>query len=303
MAEVTVTNNLAVSAAIAAARAPIIRCHSWGNVLVWSGQGIHLWASGVHHGMKPLDNGVHINLGPQEWGMLATYYTDTDNILGLPRLKSTQHELLINWEDFSTPKVPHKFWRLLAKRLLDVKLPVIVFCQGGHGRTGTALAILLGLWGVKQPMAYVRSHYCANAGESLAQISYLDAVLTKCGLAGQVNNKTYDETLWTTPAYGQAFGGYSTYPPATVVTTYKDEQYDNMGYAKSYGHQYAARSTAAVAVAKQVAETLSAKEEEDAWWTERYGKEYIECADGIWRRQDQMTAEEIVDSQWQGDQK
>ena len=240
------------------------QCHKWGNSHVWAGNGIQLWASGVWHGMAPLANGLHINLGPQEWGILGQYYTDPHNILGLPKTKTTQHELLLAWDDFSVPTLQASFWRLLARRIVEVRLPVLVFCQGGHGRTGTALAILLGLWGVKQPMQYVRDHYCTEAGESVAQIRYLDSILTKCGFSGQVDKKTYDSTEWTSPVGGMP-GGYG------------------------YGSIYTTGGS------HMAAQTPSEKEEEDAWWEERYGQMYVECSDGVWRKREQITQDQQED--------
>lgn len=268
------------------------KCHKMGNSLVWSGKGIHLWASGVFHGMKALDQGVHINLGPQEYGILGKYYTDSGNILGLPKQVTKQHEVLINWEDFSIPFVEPHFWRTLAKRLLELKQPVLVFCHGGHGRTGTALAILLGLWGVKQPMSFVRQNYCVEAGESVAQITYLDHVLTKCGLAGQVSKKTYEETDWTAPSYAAA-------------AYWSNDDLGGWGATVDKPVSYMATPTVKTAQTKaqEVADALAANEAEEIWWEERYGREYVECPDGVWRRRDEMTQAEIEATQWQGDYK
>ena len=54
------------------------------------------------------------------------------------------------------------------------------YCQGGHGRTGTALAIIGALSncippGV-DPVAEVRRRYCDLAVESAAQIEYIEAI-------------------------------------------------------------------------------------------------------------------------------
>jgi protein-tyrosine phosphatase len=53
-------------------------------------------------------------------------------------------------------------------------------CQGGHGRTGTALAILGCLLGVipegADPVVWVREHYCLEAVETSKQISYIEKI-------------------------------------------------------------------------------------------------------------------------------
>lgn len=70
---------------------------------------------------------------------------------------------------------------LIAKivaRLKDNK-KVGLFCNGGHGRTGYVAAVVLGKLGHRDPIAYLREHYCGEAVESDAQVRHIAAVLDK----------------------------------------------------------------------------------------------------------------------------
>lgn len=98
---------------------------------------------------------------------LASKYTDI-------------HQLKLEWDDYGTPDIKDGFW----SDFLDIvkqsgKDTVVVACQGGHGRTGTALSILYGLSfpDVSNPVEKIRELYCRNAVESNSQVEYIKQVL------------------------------------------------------------------------------------------------------------------------------
>ncbi|PZS32405.1 MAG: protein phosphatase [Pseudonocardiales bacterium] len=75
----------------------------------------------------------------------------------------------VDWPDFRLPRDPadaadavRETWRRAASELVEVA------CQGGRGRTGTALACLAVLDGVPADEAvdFVREHYHAGAVET-----------------------------------------------------------------------------------------------------------------------------------------
>jgi hypothetical protein len=88
----------------------------------------------------------------------------------------------IDWPDYGAPQLSRKWWDLLIAKLamLPSKSRVVVFCQGGHGRTGTFLAILGTLCGVipqdTDPVTAIRAAYCKDAVESDRQFDYLEAI-------------------------------------------------------------------------------------------------------------------------------
>lgn len=84
--------------------------------------------------------------------------------------------LWVRWPDFRTPSDPEaaravlvEAWRRSAGERVDVS------CEGGRGRTGTALACLAVLDGVppRDAVAYVRRHYHPRAVETPWQRRYV----------------------------------------------------------------------------------------------------------------------------------
>lgn len=86
-------------------------------------------------------------------------------------------DICITWPDFGTPNLYPQFWaefHKLAKA--SGRQNVLFFCEGGHGRTGTALASILTVvcgktW--KDARDYVRKQYCSEAVEGNKQEEYL----------------------------------------------------------------------------------------------------------------------------------
>ena len=98
-----------------------------------------------------------------------------------------RRELCLDWPDFSHPSMPARFWTLLYQAIRK-KGRTLVYCLGGHGRTGTALSILAavhykldGTHAVK----VVRKSYCYLAVESASQMEYVRRVTKLLGLKGK----------------------------------------------------------------------------------------------------------------------
>lgn len=99
-----------------------------------------------------------------------------------PRLIRNNNPVVrISWPDYDIPALERDFWldlidvineEWLKKRITGVTC----CCVGGHGRTGTALAILAGLTGacISDPVLFVREHYCKKVVESESQIKYIE---------------------------------------------------------------------------------------------------------------------------------
>lgn len=91
----------------------------------------------------------------------------------------------INWLDGGEPGLTEKNWRDLLRDLEKMRLKagknvlnILVCCQGGHGRTGTALSILAALTGVAamDPVKFIREKYCPKAVETISQCAYIKKI-------------------------------------------------------------------------------------------------------------------------------
>ena len=84
----------------------------------------------------------------------------------------------IEWADRGVPDLTADDWQAIARAIVAAGIPVMVACAGGHGRTGTALAVLghyLDAYPTKDydPIDYLRRVYCPEAVESPKQVSYV----------------------------------------------------------------------------------------------------------------------------------
>jgi protein-tyrosine phosphatase len=104
------------------------------------------------------------------------------NVVELNKQERALPWLSFRIKDFGVPNVKLETWALLAdsvRQLMAEGINVVVFCQGGHGRTGMVAAILCSLLGVggTDPVKYVRSVYCNSAVETHDQHKYVHQVL------------------------------------------------------------------------------------------------------------------------------
>ena len=106
-----------------------------------------------------------------------------------PQLQNTAFESLIappmpqvriDWPDMGVPGLlDADWWQQLVSVITgrDKRLALGIACYGGHGRTGTAAAILGVLLGHipegECPVQWVRKHYCSKTVESAAQLDYV----------------------------------------------------------------------------------------------------------------------------------
>lgn len=91
-------------------------------------------------------------------------------------------ELLIDWVDGEPLLARRGFWDKLLTLLKERKYKrVYVCCTGGHGRTGTALAILYGITQSKSPresIEHVRRTICTQLIETASQENYVFTMIT-----------------------------------------------------------------------------------------------------------------------------
>lgn len=85
-------------------------------------------------------------------------------------------EIVLDWPDMQAVDLPKQFWIDLGKYIKKNDLKLLVFCVGGHGRTGTAVACLLETlldYTAQDAIDWVRNNYCEETVESLSQENYI----------------------------------------------------------------------------------------------------------------------------------
>jgi hypothetical protein len=117
-------------------------------------------------GRRMFQGGGRLISGPKQWAFLRRF-TDRPAVT----------ELVLDWKDMKAFPVGREFWlafydglkRQGVKRLL-------LFCAGGHGRTGSAAGCLMTV--AKeihggQAIRFIREHYCERAIETKTQEDYV----------------------------------------------------------------------------------------------------------------------------------
>lgn len=170
-----------------------------------------IWAGGwreMDHDMA-FDLRIRLN---DAWALragmadLLTYDQEAASMLG-PKVTELNYPptLNVDWEDFMSPPLEKEWWQELIvsiKRLGPVN--IAIYCQGGHGRTGTALSILASLsgqkmWRKEDCVAYIRRIYCQEAVESWTQIDYIQSTLGEA--IESYPTSYFKKPLGATPAY------------------------------------------------------------------------------------------------------
>ena len=157
-------------------------CHE-GSVKLFKDPQTGIWVSGggVQRGVEIGFGDLAIALVPDSTGFeIQTEGFEAKFIKPRPRI-------YIPWADFDIPNLFAEDWKNVVKEVRRLKKNTVVYCMGGHGRTGTALAILAVLMGVKtkNPVEYVRTNYCKEAIETEEQIKYIEYV-TGCDLKDEI---------------------------------------------------------------------------------------------------------------------
>lgn len=104
-------------------------------------------------------------------------------------------EVRVDWDDGGVLDVPKAFWQHFLKLCEDTHVKrICVCCMGGHGRTGTTIAILRVLMLNEAPelaIATVRSTVCQECVETLYQERYVHYIAT--GEWPEIQHKTWAE--------------------------------------------------------------------------------------------------------------
>lgn len=121
-----------------------------------------------------------------------------------------------SWQDYSPP--PEGFDRFLKELvipLLDKGKKILVYCVGGHGRTGTFVASLIALLEDEKetldPIAAVRERHCYEAVETRGQAAAIFS------LRGKPLPEFYEDEFFRPPViYSKCPYKTASVPPETV---------------------------------------------------------------------------------------
>lgn len=124
--------------------------------------------------------------------------------------KRKKHTIVIDWPDMSAPDLDAEFWQALHADLVNFSGRAVIHCLGGHGRTGTALAILAYLDGLTigqaDPVTWVREKYCQAAVETTSQIEYLRNEIGLVTTAAPSSASRYEWSTDREPIEGSTIG-------------------------------------------------------------------------------------------------
>lgn len=118
-------------------------------------------------------------------------------------------EMIVDWPDFGIPTMDRRWWLRLNAALAKIDGDVILHCQGGHGRTGTAASILAAMNGWagtdRCPVEWLRSVYCDKAVECKEQIDYI-ADMAECHITS-TPHMDWKQDWGTDQGYGYLSAG------------------------------------------------------------------------------------------------
>lgn len=171
---------------------PAPPCHTGNIELITGNEGGGLYFGGISRGVKTDGYAVIdlTGLEPLPTSQVKAMNDEGSQAFSLA-LAEAQRQFVapLPWlrlpiKDYGIPVQNRKFWLALNRDILAMithGTKVVVFCQGGHGRTGMVAAILCYLLNPaaigSDPVTWVRERYCQSAVETERQHEYVHKVL------------------------------------------------------------------------------------------------------------------------------
>lgn len=164
-------------------------CHHAGDQVVFEKDGVRLFIADANGARKAaesfdliIDCGHVFRLSQMRDpvlgfdGELARVLAQYSTRPPIPRI------LTIDWDDREAPDLKPEFWPALAGMISG---DVLTNCQGGHGRSGTALVCLMMAlnpeYSARDAILHLRALHCPRAIESVRQHRYIDEVAKVLG--------------------------------------------------------------------------------------------------------------------------
>jgi protein-tyrosine phosphatase len=158
-------------------------CHE-GNVLVGTAGAISIYGGGHSRDcdIASVDLVFDLAHSPSSTTLFQMNSAALNNPV-FERLRRETPVISITWPDYSVPAVSRRRWAEIVEAIhafAEVPVDILFCCQGGHGRTGTALAIICSLLNIipenEDPVKWVREKYCKKAVESNEQLNYIELI-------------------------------------------------------------------------------------------------------------------------------
>jgi hypothetical protein len=143
---------------------------------------INLYPSSVDEA-EDFQGDISISCGVHMHTSSFIEWTGKENKYTKALLKVPAPNLFISWPDRGVPRLGIKWWNNLIKwfESFEKKTDIVIHCHGGHGRTGTATAIIVGLTILSDDKAnagmWVQKNHCSKAIESQVQVDYISEIL------------------------------------------------------------------------------------------------------------------------------